>query len=248
MLHINCFYIFESKIPVPMKRNYCITGLLTLLVLLISAASFAQDDIPVVRNANNDGRIPIEEKGFKKQNLFTGGNVTASFFSGGTALGANPIFGYKLNNYFDAGAVINYLYTGAKDYPVETSGGTVYAEKVRQHSYGPGVFMRAYPIPFLFAQAQLEQNFFHEKYVISGTNYISNYNAPSLLLGAGYASGRLKGGTTFFYMSLLFDVLKNVNSPYVRKNSNGTISMQPVIRAGFNIGLFQGRYGRYEEY
>ena len=37
-----------------------------------------------------------EDKGFKKENLFTGGSVTLSFFNGSTIIGANPIFGYKL--------------------------------------------------------------------------------------------------------------------------------------------------------
>ena len=34
-----------------------------------------------------------KEKGFKKENLFTGGSVTASFYSGVTVLGISPLFG-----------------------------------------------------------------------------------------------------------------------------------------------------------
>lgn len=228
-----------------MKKSYSIACLLSILLLSATFSSFAQEDAVIVKNGNeyNDNN-PYDEKGFKKENIFTGGNITASFGTGFTVLGASPMLGYKLNNYFDAGVVLNYVYTGARDY---WAGGG-YADKVRQHTFGPGVFMRAYPVPFLFAQAQLEQNFIHEKYVANGQNFKYNANAPSLLLGAGFASGRNKGGTTFYYLSLLFDVLKNRNSPYINIDRNGAARIQPVIRAGFNIGLFQGRFGRYQEY
>src|SRR5690242_3931311 len=43
------------------------------------------------------------DKGFKKENLFAGGSVTVSFFNGQTVLGADPMFGYKLANWVDAG-------------------------------------------------------------------------------------------------------------------------------------------------
>ena len=217
--------------------------------LTAPSISFSQDDYPRIRNANEDeDRPPLEEKGFKKQNLFVGGNVTASFGSGYTVLGGSPMIGYKLNNYFDAGFAINYVYTGARGYPLQTSQGIVYADKVRQHVFGPGVFLRAYPVPFLFAQAQFEQNFTHDKYVMGTQAQNVNASAPSLLLGAGYASGRIKGGTTFYYLSLLFDVLKDPNSPYIDYDSRGIARIQPIIRAGFNIGLFQRRQRRYQEF
>src|SRR5690606_8463857 len=103
-----------------------------------------------VRNANEDP-LPVE-KGFKPHNLFTGGGITASFYTGGSILGASPVLGYKLNDYVDAGVVLNYVFQGSKDV-------YDYNDKLRQHVYGPGVFMRAYPVSFLFAQAQLEHNF-----------------------------------------------------------------------------------------
>lgn len=220
------------------KINSC---LLLLLMFAAVTPTFAQDE-PTVRNANEDeDRKPVEEKGFKKENLFTGGNITLSFGSGYTVLGASPMIGYKLNDYLDAGAVINYIYTGARDYKE-------YDDKIRQHTYGTGLFLRAYPISFLFAQLQPEYNFITQKY-ISASNVKSTITtgAPSFLVGAGYAGGRTKGGTNFYYMSILVDVLKNENSPYVNVSldpNTGTkrIRMQPIIRAGYNIGLFQKRY------
>lgn len=211
-------------------------------LIFTSLPAFAQDE-PTVRNANEDeDRVPIEEKGFKKENLFTGGNVTLSFASGYTVLGASPMIGYKLNNYLDAGAVVNYVFTGARDY-------LEYNDKVRQHTYGTGVFMRAYPVPFLFAQVQPEYNFITRKYVNADKSYKNTVttSAPSFLIGGGYAGGRSKGGTNFYYMSILVDVLKKQYSPYVDVdyNADGSVRrvrMQPIIRAGYNIGLFQKRY------
>lgn len=185
------------------------------------------------------------EKGFKKQNLFTGGSVTVSFFNGQTVLGGNPIFGYKLTDWLDAGIAVNYVYSGFKDY-------YEYNDKVNQTVWGPGVFTRIYPIPFLFLQAQLEQNYSTYKYEPAPGSYREPFkdkaNATSLLLGGGFASGRQKGATSFFYLSLLFDVLKDKNSPYVDVTYNPSnpaesrVDIIPIIRAGVNVGLFQGRY------
>jgi hypothetical protein len=186
------------------------------------------------------------EKGFKKENLFTGGSVTFSFFNGQTLLGANPLFGYKLTDWADAGLAFNFLYSSARDY-------NEFNDKIRQTVYGPGVFTRLYPVSFLFVQGQFEHNFSTLKYIpapgsIFYTNAKSKSGANSLLLGAGFAQGRVGGSNTFYYISVLFDVLKNINSPYVNVTYNPNnpaqrrITMTPVIRAGFNIGLFQGRY------
>jgi hypothetical protein len=185
------------------------------------------------------------EKGFKKENLFTGGSISVSFFNGQTLLGANPIFGYKLANWIDAGLAFNFVYSGARDY-------YEYDDKIRQTVYGPGVFTRLYPVNFLFAQAQYEHNFTSLKYIPAPNgSYLADRittGANTLLLGAGYAQGREQGSNTFYYISVLFDVLKNINSPYVNVSYNPDnpaqrrVTMTPIIRAGFNIALFQGRY------
>lgn len=229
-----------------MKKFSNIVGMLSALLLATSVNVFAQEEEVKVRNANEDP-LPVE-KGFKNHRLFTGGGITASFYTGGSLLGASPVLGYKLNDYMDAGAVLNYVFQGSRDV-------YDYNDKLRQHVYGPGIFIRAYPIPFLFAQAQLEHNFTNINYTASGAaNPTSKYsaNATSLLLGGGLSTGRAKGSTTFFYFSVLADVLKNRNSPYVdvsyNDNGDSRVRVVPVIRAGVNVGLFQKRYGFYQEY
>lgn len=188
-----------------------------------------------------------KEKGFKKENLFTGGSVTVSFFSGTTILGANPIFGYKLANFADAGVVVNYIYSSQRDI-------FEFDDKIKQNVYGGGIFTRLYPVNFLFLQGQFEHNFISLNYTPATTNYQpykETVDANSFLVGGGYCQGRQPGSNTFYYVSILFDVIKNENSPYVDvvyDNVTGRKSVRavPLIRAGINIGLFQGRNRRFE--
>ena len=167
--------------------------------------------------------------GFKKEKLFTGGNVIASFYTGGTVLGVSPHFGYSLTNWLDAAVSLNFIYTGERDR---------YENKIRQTSFGPGAFVRVFPIKSVFLQGQFEHNFQNLKVIPSGgSSYKQKVDVNSLLLGAGIASGRSPGNNTYYYFSVMFDALKLTNSPYV--DSYGRLI--PVIRAGFNIALFQGR-------
>jgi hypothetical protein len=58
------------------------------------------------------------------------------------------------------------------------------------------------------------------------------------LVGIGLATERYAGdGRPYFYLALLFDVLNNQYSPYLR--SDGSII--PILRAGIHVPLFQGR-------
>jgi len=178
-----------------------------------------------------------EKKGFKKEKLFTGGSVTAGFSNYATILGITPQFGYSLTNWADAGITFNLNYTSQRDYQD-------YGDKLRQTVYGPGAFVRLFPIKFLFASAQYEYNMIHLKYIPASNGNFSpaktNLNASSLLLGGGYAGGRERGNNTYYFFSISWDVLGDKNSPYI----DGPGRSSPIIRAGYNIGLFQGRRGR----
>ncbi len=171
---------------------------------------------------------PEPETGFDKSKLFLGGSVALGFSSGSFNVGANPEIGYSVTNWLDVGMGfnLNYLSINAD-----------YNYGVTQHSfnYGFGPFLRAYPINFLFVQAQLEQNWIHYKNIIPGgqtTEFTTN--APSVLLGIGY-SQRIVGQASY-YTALLFDVNDNPNSPY-RDGYNHAI---PILRFGFNIYLNKG--------
>ena len=175
-----------------------------------------------------------EKKGFKKENLFTGGSISLSFSNQSFLIGGNPVLGYSLTRWADLGLVVNYTYTSYRDY-------NYYNDKLRQSVYGGGIFTRLFPVRFLFAQAQAEHNWIRLKYIPApNTGMLSEVryeSGNSFLIGGGYTTGRdPMGGSTFGYLAVLFDLSKYSNSPYT-DNMGRAI---PIIRAGINIPLFQG--------
>jgi hypothetical protein len=181
--------------------------------------------------------VDEEEKkgGFKKENLFTGGSLSLSFYNGGFLAGVNPVLGYSLTNWLDAGLVVNYTYSSYRNYFTSD-------DKLRQSIYGGGAFTRVFPVRFIFLQGQAERNIIRQKYVPGGgaENTIDTKSANSILVGGGYTTGRQPGNNSFFYLAVLFDVTKNEYSPYI----DGYGRIRPVIRAGLNILLFQTKYER----
>jgi hypothetical protein len=196
----------------------------TLLVALaaISLAGYAQDE----------EEVP-QRKFFRAENIYTGGSVSLSFGTYSFLVGANPMIGYKMAEWVDAGLVFNYQYTSFRDYYVRD-------DKLRQNIYGGGVFTRIYPVHFLFAQAQFEHNFIALKYIPpdGSTPAKQKTSANSFLVGAGYTQGRIPGiNNTFFYLSVLWDISNNETSPY----TNVYGKPMPIFRAGLNIYPFQTR-------
>lgn len=177
---------------------------------------------------------PKEEKWFKKDRLFTGGDLTLAFGNSVTTLGASPYFGYSLNKYIDFAVSFNFNYTSQRDYQYLD-------DRARQTVYGPGAFIRLYPVKFIFAQAQFEHNFINFRYIPPPNTGVQGFResvgANSFLVGAGYAAGRGDGNNSFFYISVSWDLIKNKYSPYV----DGLGRAVPILRAGYNIALFQGR-------
>lgn len=210
-----------------MLNRYTMKGRLFLFIaMLLTAQCFAQD---TEKEAEED-----RPRGFQKDRLFTGGSVTASFYTGGFVAGVNPMFGYSLAKWADAGIVVNYNYASQKG--INTAN-----DKIKQTNFGAGIFTRFYLFRFLFIQGQLEQNFITQRY--DGANLYADetvrVDAPSTLVGGGYCSGRQEGNA-FFYMSILYDIAGKEFSPYI----DGSGRAVPVVRAGVQIPLFQGRKNR----
>jgi len=215
-----------------MKRVFVL-----LVAMALATGSFAQEEN---KEKEKEKEKSETKKGFKKENLFTGGSVSAQFYTGGGAYGLAPHFGYSLKNWLDVAAVFNFNYQTQRDVYI---GG----DKIHQSVYGPGAFVRAFPIKMIFLQVQYEHNFIHEKYFYPSSsgqpNLLFTDDANSLLMGGGYATGREKGNNTYFYLAVMWDVLALPGSPYV--DSYGRLNT--IVKAGFNIALFQGKQGRYVE-
>jgi len=197
--------------------------LVAIVLITVSLNSFSQEKDKDEEN----------KKSFK-ENLFTGGSVSLAFYNNTFLIGVSPVFGYSLTNWADAGVVVNYNYTSYRDYYVLN-------DKLRQKVYGGGAFVKLYPVRFLFAQAQVEHNITHLKYIpVNGGGDIqrSKHDANSFLVGGGYTSGREgRGGGPFYYLAVLFDIGNDFFSPYTDERGRAI----PIIRAGLQVPLFQGR-------
>jgi hypothetical protein len=175
-----------------------------------------------------------DEKFFKKENLFTGGTLNLSFGNLITNVGVSPFFGYSLNRYVDVAGSIGFNYISQRD-------NFVVNDKLRQTLFGPGAFVRLFPVDFVFAQVQYEYNLMTNRYIPAPGSTLNretfNFDAHSLLLGGGISSGRrFPLQKSYYYFSVLWDFGNSPNSPY-RDNLNRSV---PIIRAGYNIALFQG--------
>ena len=191
------------------------TILLSACSLLLVAVCFAQDE---------------KEKGYDPENWFTGGSVSLGLANGLFNVGLHPHYGYSVAKWIDFAGVINFEYQSERD--------LYNNNKYRSTVYGLGAFTRIYPAHFLFIQAQPEYNFIAQKTIPYNAGVVlkSTLHAPSLLVGGGYTTSR-SDKNTFTYLSILVDVIKDVNSPYI----DGYGNLLPVIRAGINVGLNRGK-------
>ncbi len=182
-------------------------SLFFFLMLTVSLFSFAQ---------NEDDE---KDKGFKRDQLFIGSGINLGFFNG-FILGLNPEVGYSLNRFIDVGIGTNVNLITQND----PNSPTTY----RQLTLGGGPFVRIWPVNMLFIGGQFEYNSIRYS-VKSGGDivYRENRTAPSILVGAGYGNRTIGGNQ--FYTSIMVDVLRNPNSPYIDSYRR----LQPVFRTTF---------------
>ncbi|MHA4808164.1 hypothetical protein ACX0G9_08650 [Flavitalea flava] len=198
-------------------------------LLVTVKIGIAQQHMPKQTYTYSDEGPPT---GFSKQNLFVGGSLSLGFGSYSFNVGGTPEIGYSLNNWLDAGVLVNINYNSIRADP--NYNGNI---RTRSFNYGGGVFARAYPLPFLFLTVQPEYNLinYNQKDMNPGATgtYSQNTNATSLLLGIGY--GQRVVGQSGFYIALMFDALTSKYSPY--RDYNG--AAVPIVRAGFDFYLHQ---------
>ncbi len=194
-----------------MKRFKSII-LITFNLLLI-VTCFAQDETE-------------KQKGYDPTNFFTGGSVSLGVGNGSFNAGIHPHYGYTIAKWIDVAGVVNLEYQSQRD---------GFNNKYRTTTYGIGAFTRIYPVQFIFIQAEPEYNFIRQKFIPANSGSVTlteTLHAPSFLIGGGYTTSR-SDKNSFTYLSILIDVIKDINSPYV----DGFGNLVPIIRAGVNIGL-----------
>jgi hypothetical protein len=172
-----------------------------------------------------------ENKGFKKERVFIGGGINVGFSSGTFQIGALPEIGYSVTNWLDAGLAFSANY-----YSIKPEYHPQYV-KENSFSYGAGIFTRLYPVKFLFLQLQPELNWSSIKQTspVTGVSGKYKFNSSSVLGGIGY-SQRVVGQSNF-YLLLMMDLMRDINSPYRDASGNA----DPIFRTGFNIYLHSNR-------
>jgi len=189
------------------KHHFILSCLLATLMCVALHTLYAQDD------TNQEPSRNYQEP-FKKT-FFTGGNLGLQFGTV-TMIDVSPQFGYYILENISAGIGVTYQYIADHRY----------TPKATMHVLGGRVFTNLH-FPFfnsIFAHGEYE-------YMAYKTNVFSTTNLPewitlsNVLAGIGYRQ-RVFGRSCITLM-----VLWNFNeSPYV-------LYSNPVIRAGFDIGL-----------
>jgi len=163
-----------------------------------------------------------EKTGFDKSKLFIGGNFGLSF-GDYTFINVSPQLGYRFNDYFAAGAGVNFQYSNVRSY--------YNSNDYTRTSYGVtgiNIFGRVYPIKYIMAQVQPEMNYVWGNYKDNNASIsrkIPGKLVPSLLLGGGAVIPQGRGALVIMVQ---FDVANQPQSPY------GT---RPIYNFGYNIGL-----------
>ncbi len=174
-----------------------------LLAITITSAAFAQPEYDNPNRKHEDETEPTT--GFKKENLFLGGNFGLGVGSY-TNINISPQIGYHLSPMFDAGVGINFQYISEKTYDYQ---GYDYS-KITQFVTGGNIFGRFYPFKQGFIQLQPEFNYltYKESYYTGGApTYKFTRVVPSLLVGAG---ANLNG----VLIGVFYDAAQDVYSPY----------------------------------
>jgi len=157
--------------------------------------------------------IKTNAQSISRSRIFTGGNLGLQFGTI-TFVDISPLVGYWFTDQLAGGIGATYMYY--KD--------DRYSPSYKTDVYGGRVFGRYYPIDFLFGHAEYE--ILSYKAIAYNFPYTSErINSTNILVGGGYEQ-QLGEYSTFSIM-----VLWNLND---KPNS---IYTNPIIRAGFNIGL-----------
>jgi hypothetical protein len=168
---------------------------------------------PVVQAATVQPAEPQKKSAFNPNKMYFGGYVNVSIGSY-TAMGVEPLVGYKLTPKLSVGGKLSYEYISDKRYEEDYSAS----------NYGFSLFTRFRVTQRLYAHAEYSA-MNYKLYDFLGDS--EREWVPFLFLGGGYSQPITKN--TWLTAEVLFDVLQNENSPYS--------SWEPFFSIGFGVGF-----------
>ncbi len=160
---------------------------------------------------NLSGERQQKQKSYEPSRWFAGGMLGGGFSSTDSYIQIAPIIGYEVTPEFQVGTRLNYIYQSYKDF---------YGQKYNLNNYGGSLFLRYRFFKYLFAQTEYE--------ILSVPVYPYELNrraVNSFFIGGGIIQSL--GGSGFFTMTILYNLLDSEYSPY----SN------PLFRVGFGFGF-----------
>jgi hypothetical protein len=196
---------------------------LVSLLLIALSNSFIVNAQEVVKTMPSMNAHPV----------FIGGNLVLGGGAGSFQFGINPEIFKRVNNYIDIGSATNIFFQSFNP----TLGNGLQGTSSRSFQLGTGGFARIWPLEKFFIQVQPEYNYTWSRFkdrstegINAGASRSISFGAESILAGIGYGT-RSENGMTYF--SVMFDLLKNPNSPY----RDGFNRADPIVRAGFAFSI-----------
>lgn len=206
------------------------------ILSVVSLSVFAQGEVysssgkPIKKDRRTE-----REKGFDPTRLVFGGGLVFNIGGGVTDLGISPILGYKITDKFSAGIGLGYEYFKIKNfYEVSNpNNGLLEYYPFKVSVYTGSVWARYLIWNNIFAQVEPQMIVFKSSVPSYDYSLVpaplvkksEGFNVPRLLVGGGVRQPL--GGRTALVVTLLYDVIRDKNSPY-----NGL-----DVRFGFNVGF-----------
>jgi len=157
---------------------------------------------------------PSKYESQKPSKVYYGGGIGFSFWGDYFRISVEPMLGYKFTPQLSGGVKIAYEY-------INDSGSSLSSI---WNNFGGSLLLRYRVIPQIYAHAEYAyMSYQHSIGSISGERYW----VPFLLLGGGYSQQITRN--TWAYAQVLFDVIKDENSPYS--------SSDPFVSFGVSVGF-----------
>lgn len=190
------------------------TFLLVIFSVATLLASIGDDQ------TNNSLTQPNTSTPLDGSKWYYGGNLGFNFWNDYLLISVEPMVGYNISPKFSVGGKLQYSYIkdSRSDYGDATS-----------HNYGASIFSRFRPVPPVYFHAEFAYGSYESHtYFTNPIRIESERNwVPFLLFGGGYVQQISPNASV--YAEVLFDVLRDKNSPYK--------DWDPIIHVGAGIGF-----------
>ena len=196
-----------------MKKIILISFFLSGIIL----AGNSSNSINHQTNTINPIELPLAES-----KVYFGGNIGFNFWNDYFFISAYPFIGYKITPKFSVGTKLGYSYISDDRYDPYPA--------LNTHNLSGSVFSRYRITPQLYAHSEFVYASFEQIQSFDETN--TTYETeriwvPFLLVGGGYS--QKVGSNAWVFAEVLFDVLRDENSPYKK--------WDPFISVGMGVGF-----------